>query len=208
MNFWWDKILFLSFSFMESLGTIVSLFSQKVKEKVDLIRELSLRHSIEAHGKRPLQTPASFGLKNGVRVERNDVLQTHDWWKEVSKISSHFSKFSSKFSSLGVSFSSIHDRGGAKSWCGQLLPSYRFGLQDASASASISAVVEADVGGFGWRTRRRRTIQNTWRAVQVTYSLTGHAVCSRTSHTVRQHRGATSVVTAQCVVMNVKFVCC
>ncbi|XP_045921466.1 ceramide-1-phosphate transfer protein [Micropterus dolomieu] len=57
----WDQLL----NFMESLGTMVSLFSQKVKEKVDLIRELSLRHSIEAHGKRPLQTPASFGLKNG-----------------------------------------------------------------------------------------------------------------------------------------------
>ncbi|XP_070785557.1 ceramide-1-phosphate transfer protein-like [Enoplosus armatus] len=64
----WDQLLI----FMESLGTVVSFFSQKVKEKVVLIRELSLRHSTEAHGKRGppyhsgLQTPESFGLKNGV----------------------------------------------------------------------------------------------------------------------------------------------
>ncbi|KAM9335381.1 ceramide-1-phosphate transfer protein-like [Symphorus nematophorus] len=60
----WDQLL----HFMESLGTMVSFFSQKVKEKVVLIRELSLKHSIEAHGKRGhsgLQTPASFGLKSG-----------------------------------------------------------------------------------------------------------------------------------------------
>lgn len=62
---------------MESLGPMVSFFSQKVEEKVVLIRELSLKRSIEAHGRRGpsdssgLQTPASFGLKNGVRVERD-----------------------------------------------------------------------------------------------------------------------------------------
>uniref|UniRef100_A0A3Q2CLD7 Ceramide-1-phosphate transfer protein-like n=1 Tax=Cyprinodon variegatus TaxID=28743 RepID=A0A3Q2CLD7_CYPVA len=33
--------------FMESLGTMVSLFSQKVKEKTELIRELSLKHGLE-----------------------------------------------------------------------------------------------------------------------------------------------------------------
>ncbi|XP_037614952.1 ceramide-1-phosphate transfer protein-like [Sebastes umbrosus] len=55
---------------MESLGTMVGFFSQKVREKVVLIRELSLKHSREAHGKRGppdssgLQTAASFGLKN------------------------------------------------------------------------------------------------------------------------------------------------
>ncbi|KAM7366695.1 hypothetical protein PAMP_016110 [Pampus punctatissimus] len=63
----WDQLI----NFMESLGTMVSFFSQKVKEKVLLIRELSLQHSREAHGKRGpdlsgLQTPASFGLKHGV----------------------------------------------------------------------------------------------------------------------------------------------
>ncbi|XP_040887663.1 ceramide-1-phosphate transfer protein-like [Toxotes jaculatrix] len=64
----WDQLL----SFMESLGTMVSFFSQKVNEKVALIRDLSLRHGAEAHGKRGpadqsrLQTPASFGLKQGV----------------------------------------------------------------------------------------------------------------------------------------------
>lgn len=61
---------------MESLGTMVSFFSQKVKEKVILVRELSLKHSTEAHGKRGpsdssgLQTPASFGLKDGVSVAK------------------------------------------------------------------------------------------------------------------------------------------
>ncbi|XP_035531009.1 ceramide-1-phosphate transfer protein-like [Morone saxatilis] len=54
----WDQLL----NFMESLGTIVSFFSQKVKEKVVLIRELSLKHSAEAHGK---QIPSSSGLKHG-----------------------------------------------------------------------------------------------------------------------------------------------
>ncbi|XP_030287130.1 ceramide-1-phosphate transfer protein [Sparus aurata] len=63
----WDQLL----NFMESLGTMVSFFSQKVREKVVLIRELSLKHSAEAHGKRGprdhsgLQTPESFGLKTG-----------------------------------------------------------------------------------------------------------------------------------------------
>ncbi|KAF3698189.1 Ceramide-1-phosphate transfer protein Glycolipid transfer protein domain-containing protein 1 [Channa argus] len=63
----WDQLL----NFMDSLGTMVSFFSQKVEEKVVLIRELSLKHSAEAHRKRGpvehsrLQTPASFGLKDG-----------------------------------------------------------------------------------------------------------------------------------------------
>ncbi|XP_065806666.1 ceramide-1-phosphate transfer protein-like isoform X2 [Labrus bergylta] len=63
----WDQLL----KFMESLGTMVSFFSQKVKEKVVLIRELSLKHSAEAHGKHGLsdrsglQTPESFGLQRG-----------------------------------------------------------------------------------------------------------------------------------------------
>lgn len=55
----WDQLL----NFMESLGTMVSLFSQKVKEKVVLIRELSLKHSAEAHGKRGPSD--SSGLKKG-----------------------------------------------------------------------------------------------------------------------------------------------
>uniref|UniRef100_A0A3Q1I041 Glycolipid transfer protein domain-containing protein n=1 Tax=Anabas testudineus TaxID=64144 RepID=A0A3Q1I041_ANATE len=44
----WDQLL----NFMEALGTMVGFFSQKVKEKVVLIRELSLKHSAEAHWKR------------------------------------------------------------------------------------------------------------------------------------------------------------
>lgn len=68
---------------MNSLGTMVSLFSQKVEEKIVLIRELSLKHTAEAHGKRGLpdssglQTPESFGLKKGVRFNR--VSQKHGW---------------------------------------------------------------------------------------------------------------------------------
>lgn len=55
--------------FMESLGPMVSFFSQKVQEKVVLIRELSLRHSAEANGKPAgLQTPEAFGLKTGVSL--------------------------------------------------------------------------------------------------------------------------------------------
>lgn len=61
----WDQLL----NFMESLGTMVSFFSEKVKEKVVLIRELSLKHKAKAHGKPDghsgLQTPAAFGLKDG-----------------------------------------------------------------------------------------------------------------------------------------------
>ncbi|XP_026179937.1 ceramide-1-phosphate transfer protein-like [Mastacembelus armatus] len=55
----WDQLL----SFMESLGTMVSLFSQKVKEKVVLIRQLSLKHSAEAHGR--LGPADLLGLKHG-----------------------------------------------------------------------------------------------------------------------------------------------
>lgn len=53
---------------------MVSFFSQKVKEKVVLIRELSRKCSTEAHGRRGtprhsgLPTPESFRLKNGVRL--------------------------------------------------------------------------------------------------------------------------------------------
>ncbi|KAM4536244.1 ceramide-1-phosphate transfer protein [Odontesthes bonariensis] len=60
----WDQLL----NFMESLGTVVSFFSQKVKEKISLIRQLSLRQSLEARGKPAgsgLQTPAAFGLQSG-----------------------------------------------------------------------------------------------------------------------------------------------
>ncbi|XP_070711386.1 ceramide-1-phosphate transfer protein-like [Pempheris klunzingeri] len=55
----WDQLL----NFMESLGTMVSFFSQKVKEKVVLIRERSLKHAVEAHGKRG--RPDSSGLQTG-----------------------------------------------------------------------------------------------------------------------------------------------
>ncbi|TKS93310.1 Ceramide-1-phosphate transfer protein [Collichthys lucidus] len=69
----WDELL----NFMESLGTMVSLFSHKVKEKVVLIRELSLKHSgKEAHGKRspPEQLQTLFGLeKRAYRSVRSMV---------------------------------------------------------------------------------------------------------------------------------------
>lgn len=55
----WDQLL----HFMDSLGTIVSFFSNKVKKKVDLIRELSLRAIAKDYekGRMPSQT---LGLKN------------------------------------------------------------------------------------------------------------------------------------------------
>ncbi|XP_038126830.1 ceramide-1-phosphate transfer protein [Cyprinodon tularosa] len=62
----WDQLL----NFMESLGTMVSLFSQKVKEKTELIRELSLKHGLEfqreSAGSSGLQATAAFGSKTGV----------------------------------------------------------------------------------------------------------------------------------------------
>ncbi|XP_056881898.1 ceramide-1-phosphate transfer protein-like isoform X2 [Takifugu flavidus] len=44
----WDQLL----NFMDSLGSVVSFFSQKVKEKVTLLREQSIRHSTGAEGRR------------------------------------------------------------------------------------------------------------------------------------------------------------
>uniref|UniRef100_A0A3P8TSZ6 Si:ch73-269m23.5 n=1 Tax=Amphiprion percula TaxID=161767 RepID=A0A3P8TSZ6_AMPPE len=63
----WDQLI----NFMESLGSMVSFFSQKVKEKVVLIRELSLKHKAEAHGKPDsgLQTPAYHSLRSMVEAE-------------------------------------------------------------------------------------------------------------------------------------------
>ncbi|XP_075891384.1 ceramide-1-phosphate transfer protein-like [Nelusetta ayraudi] len=55
----WDQLLY----FMESLGTIVNFFSKKVKEKVDLIRELSLRATAKDYEKDHLPSQ-SLGLKN------------------------------------------------------------------------------------------------------------------------------------------------
>ncbi|XP_008290877.1 ceramide-1-phosphate transfer protein-like [Stegastes partitus] len=61
----WDQLL----NFMEALGPMVSFFSQKVQEKVVVIRELSLKHQAAAHGKPDdrsgRQTPAAFGLRDG-----------------------------------------------------------------------------------------------------------------------------------------------
>lgn len=70
-----DSVLFpiFVFSFMNSLGTMVSFFSQKVKKKVTLIQELSLKHAAEADGKNnaqhsALQKVSSSGLNRGVSV--------------------------------------------------------------------------------------------------------------------------------------------
>ncbi|KAM6894632.1 ceramide-1-phosphate transfer protein [Lycodopsis pacificus] len=70
----WDQLL----NFMESLGTMVGFFSHKVKEKVALIRELSLKRSLEAHGKRGppdssgLQIGASRSVRSMVEAELKD----------------------------------------------------------------------------------------------------------------------------------------
>lgn len=55
---------------MESLGTIVNFFSKKVKEKVDLIRELSLRATAKDYEKDHLPSQ-SLGLKNDVSVTKS-----------------------------------------------------------------------------------------------------------------------------------------
>lgn len=68
---------FFTFSFMDSLGTIVSFFSNKVKEKVDLIRELSLRASAKDYGK-DHTPPQSVGQKNNVRVTENTPPPPHN----------------------------------------------------------------------------------------------------------------------------------
>uniref|UniRef100_A0A672ZA37 Si:ch73-269m23.5 n=1 Tax=Sphaeramia orbicularis TaxID=375764 RepID=A0A672ZA37_9TELE len=64
----WDQLI----KFMESLGTMVSFFSQKVKEKVIVIRKLSVQRSLEASGKhgrpvyRSVQSMVEAELKEGV----------------------------------------------------------------------------------------------------------------------------------------------
>uniref|UniRef100_A0A8C7WWE7 Si:ch73-269m23.5 n=1 Tax=Oryzias sinensis TaxID=183150 RepID=A0A8C7WWE7_9TELE len=58
----WDQLL----EFMESLGTMVSFFSGKVREKTSRIRELSLRHSMELRVS-PLQAYRS--VQSMVRAE-------------------------------------------------------------------------------------------------------------------------------------------
>lgn len=69
-----------TFSFMESLGTIVNFFSKKVKEKVDLIRELSLRATAKDYEKDHLPSQ-SLGLKNDV-----SVTESHPVELKVSKL--------------------------------------------------------------------------------------------------------------------------
>lgn len=59
---------------MESLGTIVSFFSNKVKEKVDLIRELSLRASAKDYEKDTMPSQ-SLGLTNNVSVTESHPVE-------------------------------------------------------------------------------------------------------------------------------------
>ncbi|CAN9509383.1 unnamed protein product [Ophioblennius macclurei] len=56
----WDQLLL----FMDSLGSMVSFFSQKVKEKVDLIRELSIKHPPTVY--RSVRSMVEAELKGGV----------------------------------------------------------------------------------------------------------------------------------------------
>lgn len=61
---------------------MVSFFSKKVKEKVDLIRELSLRASAKDYGKHNMpKSPQPLGLKKDVSVTES---QLDD--KKVSKL--------------------------------------------------------------------------------------------------------------------------
>ena len=146
---------------MEALGTMVGFFSQKVNEKVVQIRALSLQHSADVYGAQG-RTPPSFGLRSGVRHT------TH-----IEHICSTQSRFEVSLYlrfPRGLSFGSNYGGGGAKSGCGGLLPPHGLGLPHAAEAASVSAVAEADVRGFVWRTRRRRTTQNPRGAEQVTAS--------------------------------------
>lgn len=131
---------FFTFSFMDSLGTIVSFFSNKVKEKVDLIRELSLRASAKDYGK-DHTPPQSVGQKNNVRVTETPP-PTIKLQLIVPNLSS------------AVSLAEIHDRSRAPGARGRLLPPDRVGLQDPAEVASLAAVAAAAVGGFGRGARR------------------------------------------------------
>lgn len=115
---------------------MVSFFSKKVKEKVDLIRELSLKASAKDNGKHNM--PKS--PKNNVSVTES---QLDD--KKVSKPPTNFLFLSSR----GILFGAIHGGDGAKSRPGQLFLAHRFWQQDVAEAASFHALAEADVGGFG-----------------------------------------------------------
>lgn len=151
-----EKKTLSTFSFMESLGTIVNFFSKKVKEKVDLIRELSLRASTKDYEKEhmPLQ---SLGLKNDV-----SVTESHTVDLKVSKLQLICPNLS-----WGISFSTIHDQSWATGTNGWLLLADQFGLQDLAEAASFPTVAETDVGGFGEGPWCWWALQNTRRAKQV-----------------------------------------
>lgn len=56
---------------------MVSFFSKKVKEKVDLVRELSLRASAKDYGKHNMpKSPQPLGLKNDVSVTESELDDT------------------------------------------------------------------------------------------------------------------------------------
>lgn len=73
---------------MDSLGSVVSFFSQKVKEKVALLREQSIRHSTGAEGRHEVrlnaisetQTVKSPLLQMFSSSRR--IVQFDPWWKQ------------------------------------------------------------------------------------------------------------------------------
>ncbi|KAG7495932.1 ceramide-1-phosphate transfer protein-like [Solea senegalensis] len=65
----WDQLL----RFMESLGTMVGFFSQKVSNKVSLIRELSLKRAAEDHGKRDATNRTPVLKRSAFRSVRSMV---------------------------------------------------------------------------------------------------------------------------------------
>lgn len=50
---------------MDSLGSVVSFFSQKVKEKVTLLREQSVRHGTGAEGRHEVRLKAPSETHTG-----------------------------------------------------------------------------------------------------------------------------------------------
>lgn len=73
---------------MDSLGSVVSFFSQKVKEKVTLLREQSIRHSTGAEGRREVRLKAiseTQTVKSPLLLmfsSSRRIVLFDPWWKQ------------------------------------------------------------------------------------------------------------------------------
>lgn len=77
-----------SSSFMDSLGSVVSFFSQKVKEKVALLRQQSTRHSSGAEGRHEVRLNARPQTQTGksplllMFSPSRPIVLFDPWWKQ------------------------------------------------------------------------------------------------------------------------------